>query len=76
MSREHRALLVAPHGAKIGTTTVSQAQQFFDVEVAVCRIVFDVLGVEGFLFVKPNGAYGRASEGRAPRARGVTANPS
>ena len=43
--------------------TLEQAQRFWGIDRAACREVFDSLIEIGFLCVRPNGMYGRVSEG-------------
>jgi hypothetical protein len=43
--------------------TLEQAQRFWGIDRAACRQVFDSLIEIGFLCVRPNGMYGRVTEG-------------
>ena len=43
--------------------TLEQAQRFWGIDGAACRQVFDSLIEVGFLCVRPNGMYGRVTEG-------------
>ena len=50
--------------------TVEQAQRLCGVERALCKAMLDALVASRFLSVKPNGTYGRVSEGEElPRRR-------
>ena len=43
--------------------TLEQAQRFWGIDRAACQQVFDSLIEIGFLCVRPNGMYGRVTEG-------------
>ena len=49
--------------------TVAQAQRLCGVERALCMAVLDALVANRFLCVKPDGTYGRLTDGDASRAR-------
>lgn len=49
--------------------TFQQVQRLCGVEPNLCQTVLDFLVDEKFLCVKPDGVYGRLTEGESPRPR-------